>query len=77
VIIIEMCMLQVPVLIQFTAARANNANRVHAFLADVRCVTDAVRHSDCVVVCTDWDEFKSIDWASMASEMQVTTRPMP
>ena len=39
--------------------------------ADVRCVTDAVRHSDCVVVCTDWDEFKSIDWLSMASEMQV------
>ena len=39
--------------------------------ADVRSVTDAVRHSDCVVVCTDWDEFKSIDWASMASEMQV------
>jgi UDPglucose 6-dehydrogenase len=39
--------------------------------ADVRSITDAVRHSDCVIVCTDWDEFKSIDWHLMASEMQV------
>jgi hypothetical protein len=37
----------------------------------VRSITDAIRHSDCVIVCTDWDEFKSIDWHSMASEMQV------
>ena len=37
----------------------------------MRSITDAVRHSDCVLVCTDWDEFKSIDWHSMASEMQV------
>ena len=39
--------------------------------ADVRCITDAIRHSDCVIVCTDWDEFKCIDWRAMASEMQV------
>jgi len=37
----------------------------------VRSITDAVRHSDCVIVCTDWDEFKSIDWHSMAADMQV------
>jgi len=40
-------------------------------LADVRCITDAIRHSDCVIVCTDWEEFKCIDWRAMASEMQV------
>lgn len=45
--------------------------------ADVRCITDAVRHSDCVIVCTDWDEFKSIDWLSMASEMQVLPPFLP
>ena len=40
-------------------------------LADVRCITDAIQHSDCVIVCTDWEEFKCIDWRAMASEMQV------
>jgi UDP-glucose 6-dehydrogenase len=49
---------------------------VHRFYsyADVRCTADAIRHSDCVIVCTDWDEFRCIDWKAMASEMQVVSR---
>lgn len=61
----------------FSATTQKTEQQYNTFVADVRSVSDAVRHSDCVVVCTDWDEFKTIDWASMASEMQVSPLPPP